>query len=265
VTPKGADADQADADPADPDPAHADQSVDERAAQLAEELSRIQELEISGHLASARRVGEAVRTVIDLLTATSAPPEVLDRAADQLASVVSLLSGYGGDRNYEGLAEASGLGRELAFFDWSPLLGRANPLAPPIQVEITAGMVVGQVRFGSAYEGPPGCVHGGLIAAGFDEVLGLAQSLSGQVGMTGRLTVHYRHPTPLHTDLRFEGRLDAVSGRKVLTSARLYAGGEVTAEATGLFVTISAERFQAMAAHRDRRGLTSSADRRGPR
>ncbi len=125
-------------------------------------------------------------------------------------------------------------------------------------------MIVGYVRFGSAYEGPPGCVHGGLIAAGFDEVLGLTQSLSGQAGMTGRLTVHYRRPTPLHTDLRFEGRLDAVSGRKVLTSCRLYAGEEVTAEATGLFVTIAPERFQAMAAHRDRGGLTSSADQRGP-
>lgn len=243
---------------------YADKSVGERAAELAEELALIQQQAIGDRRTSARRVGEAVRTVIDLLTATSAPPEVLDRASDQLSSVVSLLSGYGADRSYEGLAEASGLGREVAFFDWSPLLGRANPLAPPIQVEVQGGMIVGYVRFGSAYEGPPGCVHGGLIAAGFDEVLGLTQSLSGQAGMTGRLTVHYRRPTPLHTDLRFEGRLDAVSGRKVLTSCRLYAGEEVTAEATGLFVTIAPERFQAMAAHRDRGGLTSSADQRGP-
>ena len=32
--------------------------------------------------------------------------------------------------------------------------------------------VVGHVVFGDAYEGPPGCVHGGFIAAAFDEVLG---------------------------------------------------------------------------------------------
>jgi acyl-coenzyme A thioesterase PaaI-like protein len=235
----------------------------ERATQLAEELARIQQPVDGDRRLSARQVGEAVRTVIDLLTATSAPSEVLDRATEQLTSVASLLSGYGADRSYEGLAEASGLGRDTAFFDWSPLLGRANPLAPPIQLEIKEGVVVGHVRFGSAYEGPPGCVHGGLIAAGFDEVLGLTQSLSGQAGMTGRLTVHYRRPTPLLTDLRFEGRLDGVSGRKVLTSSRLYAGDEVTADATGLFVTIAPERFKAMAANRDRRESATGADQGG--
>ena len=231
---------------------------------LAAELSRIRELPVDDHRLAARRAGEAVRTVIDLLTATSAPPEVLDAVTDQLAAIVSVLSGYGGDRSYEGLAEASGLGRDVSFFDWSPLLGQANPLAAPIEVEIQSRLVVGHVRFGSAYEGPPGCVHGGMIAAGFDEVLGLAQSLSGQAGMTGRLTVHYRRPTPLHTELRFEGRLDSVSGRKVLTSGRLYAADDLTADATGLFITIAADRFQALAANRDRRRLPPGGDQGGP-
>jgi acyl-coenzyme A thioesterase PaaI-like protein len=95
-------------------------------------------------------------------------------------------------------------------------------------------------------------VHGGSIAAAFDEILGLTQSLSGQVGMTGTLTVRYRQPTPLHTDLSFEGRLDGVSGRKVLASAKLYAGEDLTAEATGLFVTITPERFRALSANRER-------------
>ena len=79
-------------------------------------------------------------------------------------------------------------------------------------------------RFGAAYEGPPTCVHGGFVAAAFDEVLGLAQSLGGNPGMTGTLTVRYRKPTPLHTDLRFEATLDGQEGRKLFTSGRVYAG-----------------------------------------
>ena len=63
---------------------------------------------------------------------------------------------------------------------------------------------LGLVRFGSAYEGPPGHVHGGFVAAAFDEVLGYVQSLGGRPGMTGTLTVRYRSPTPLYTELRFE-------------------------------------------------------------
>ena len=104
------------------------------------------------------------------------------------------------------------------------------------------------MRFGSAYEGPPGCVHGGYIAGAFDELLGATQSLSGNPGMTGRLTVHYRSPTPLHTDLRMHGELEKVEGRKIFTHGSLFApetdGGErLCAEAEGLFISIDFGRF----------------------
>ena len=83
-----------------------------------------------------------------------------------------------------------------------------------------------------------------------DELLGLTQSLSGQHGMTGRLTVHYRSPTPLHTELRLEGTLDRSVGRKTLCTGRLYTGEVLCAEAEGLFITVDFGRLQAMiAAH----------------
>ena len=98
---------------------------------------------------------------------------------------------------YEGFAEAANAGEPFGFFDHSPMLGRANPLAPPIRLWLEGDRILGTATFGAAYEGPPGCVHGGYVAAAFDEVLGSTQSLSGSPGMTGRLTVHYRKPTPL--------------------------------------------------------------------
>ena len=201
---------------------------------------------------ASRRAGESVREVISRLTATSAPPEVLDAVTAKMEEAIALLDGHG-SRRYEGYAEASGAADapdDRRFFDWSPQLGAANPLAPPIFIDVEGEIVVGRARFGCAYEGPPGSVHGGFVAAAFDEVLGVAQTLSGQVGMTGTLTIRYRRPTPLHTDLRFEASLDGVSGRKVLTSAKLFAVGQLTAEATALFVSVSAERFSALAANR---------------
>lgn len=224
------------------------------ARRLQEQLEEVRATPVDKRTAAAREVGESFRRAIDLLTATPAPPEVLAEVADLVSSVVSKLEGYGSNRRYEGLAEASGLGHDRAHFDWSPLLGASNPLAPPLVLDVEGDIVVGRGRFGAAYEGPPGCVHGGLVAAAFDEVLGLTQSLSGQVGMTGTLTVRYRRPTPLHTELRWEGRLESVSGRKVTTSSVVIAKGEVTAEATGLFITVSPERFAALAALRERRG-----------
>ena len=112
-------------------------------------------------------------------------------------------------------------------FSESPLAGR-DPPASSTTARCSAGQppgaaarAVGRRRphagpatFGSAYEGPPGCVHGGYVAAAFDEVLGSTQSLAGRPGMTARLTVNYRSPTPLHTELTFAGRVVGVEAAR---------------------------------------------------
>ncbi len=157
---------------------------------------------------------------------------------------------------YEGFGEAANSGDPFAFFDHSPMLGQANPLAPPIELWVDDGVVHGRATFGAAYEGPPGCVHGGFVAAAFDEVLGSTQSLSGRPGMTARLAVDYRKPTPLHTELRFEGELVGVDGRKITTIGRVYAGSLLCAEAEALFVTIDLNRFSDLIAQRAERRPT---------
>ena len=235
------------------DPAGADEPRNEIAAQFAEHLSGVVSAPVEDRIVAARRVGDAFRQAIDHFTATGAPAADLLEIEAMVNDIAERLEAFGARRRYEGTAEASGLGHDRAHFDWSPLLGMANPLAPPLQASFEDGMVVGRVRFGSAYEGPPGCVHGGYVAAAFDEVLGLAQSLSGQVGMTANLTIRYRRPTPLHTDLRFECSLKGVDGRKVTAAGVLLAGDEVTAEAEGLFITVSPQRFAALAELRQRR------------
>ncbi|MGH9302431.1 MAG: PaaI family thioesterase, partial [Acidimicrobiales bacterium] len=153
--------------------------------------------------AELHRLGEATRSVIEHLVAIRAPVEDLARAADLLEDVAAKLADYPQGRLYEGFAESANAGAAAGLFDHSPMLGLANPLAPPIRVDLVDDVVVGKVHFGSAYEGPPGCVHGGFLAAAFDEVLGMTQSMSGRPGMTGTLSIRYRRPTPLHHDLVF--------------------------------------------------------------
>jgi acyl-coenzyme A thioesterase PaaI-like protein len=85
-------------------------------------------------------------------------------------------------------------------------------------------------------------VHGAIIAASFDMLLGLANVASGNPGMTGTLTVRYRRPTPLHTDLSFEARTGERTGRKVIATGTLYANGELTAEAEGVFIALELDR-----------------------
>jgi acyl-coenzyme A thioesterase PaaI-like protein len=206
-----------------------------------EVASRIQEMrnaEVTPRRAEMRRLGDNVRRIIDRMMATKAPEEDLKAAADALDYVATVLEQYPQGRLYESFAESAVAADPHAFFDHSPVMGLANPLAAPLRLEVRDRMVYGEVNFGSAYEGPPGSVHGGYVACAFDEVLGLVQSVGGNPGMTGTLTIRYRRPTPLHTDLRFEARMDRTEGRKIFCSGELYAPDGLCAEADGIFISV---------------------------
>jgi acyl-coenzyme A thioesterase PaaI-like protein len=194
-----------------------------------------------------RRLSAAMREVIERLVTTDAPEAELRGVAERLEQYAAHLRTHPKRTRLEGFAESANAGEDRGFFDYSPLIGLANPLAPPIRLEEREGRVHGSVTFGQAYEGPPGHVHGGFIAASFDEVLGYTQSLAGNPGMTGTLTVVYRAPTPLHVELRFEGRVDRVEGRKIFAAATLHAGERLCAEAEGIFISLGREHFRNLA------------------
>jgi acyl-coenzyme A thioesterase PaaI-like protein len=209
---------------------------------------------------AAWRLADQLRRIIELLTLVDAPAEELARAADAAAAFAERLDEWLPKRtwSYEGFSETSMAGSSMAFFDRSPLIGRANPLAPPIELEIAGegddAHVEGRAIFSAAYEGPPGSVHGGFVAAAFDEVLGMAQGLAGkQMGMTGTLKIVYRSPTPLYEELRFRAGVDRVEGRKIFVKGTCRAGERLTAEAEGIFISVDLEKFAAMMRERDAR------------
>ena len=194
-----------------------------------------------------RRLADAMRLVIERLVPSNAPEEELRTAAEGLERYAEALKSHPRLRRTLGHSEASTAGDVGAFFDQSPLIGLSNPLAPPITVAHTGKRTAhAVVTFGSAYEGPPGSVHGGFVAAAFDEVLGFVQSLSESPGMTGGLSIRYLKPTPLHTELYFEAELIRVEGRKIYTEGRLSAGDVVTATAEAIFITVDLAKMEAL-------------------
>ena len=221
-------------------------------------VDRLHQLPPTERRVAMRRLASAGREVIELMSSSNATAEELESAASSLEAVVELLRGHSSGSAYEGVAEMANAGDLLrerrrmveegdveawAQFDYSPFIGLANPMSPPMRLAYEGDRVVCDVTFGSAYEGPPACVHGGYVAAAFDEVLGAAQSLSGEQGMTARLVTNYRSPTPLHEPLRIEAWLDRREGRKIFVQGRMTAGDRLTAEAEGLFIAFDPEKF----------------------
>lgn len=117
----------------------------------------------------------------------------------------------------------------------SPVTGAANPVAVPLRLRF-GSPTVAQAVYTEQHEGPAGGVHGGVLAASFDEVLGIAQMAAGVAGYTGTLEVRYLSVTPLHTVVTIEAGVADRDGRRLRMWARASAAGRVCAEATGVFV-----------------------------
>jgi len=126
----------------------------------------------------------------------------------------------------------------MQLFPYSPVVGRGNAIAPPVEFKVEEGVIQGRVRFGSQYCGPPNHVHGGVVAAVMDELLGAVNVVNGVGAMTGTLTVRYSRPTPLFEEIRMEGRTAGTDGRKVYARGEMRHGDRLLAEAEGVFIKV---------------------------
>lgn len=187
-------------------------------------------------------LADALRRITTTSVGRPLGDEELRRAAADLAAVADRLERAAGPGRRD-RSQPDPAGHPQDFFPTSPVIGFANPLAPPVVVEAAEGELRGTAYFDYQYEGPPTCVHGGVIAMVFDELLGAANIAAGCPAMTGTLTVRYRRPTPLRTELRLEARCTGRSGRKVMTWGGIFQGDVLLAEAEGIFIELVPERF----------------------
>lgn len=193
-----------------------------------------------------RRLADATRAVLQHTHTSTADDDPIVRATELIERAAAILAEGPHGRGYHGQAGA-GDDAPHGFIAYSPISGPFNALSAPTVISATENQIIAKVTYGDAHEGPPGCLHGGLIAAVFDEVLGFAQALSGTPGMTGRLEVTYRSPTPLHQELTVIGTYTGTNGRKVMTEGRIMAGDRLCAEAVGTFITVKGEHFAKLA------------------
>jgi len=97
--------------------------------------------------------------------------------------------------------------------------------------------LMARIWFGPAAEGPVGYVHGGSMAALLDESMGLAVLLTGSLAFTAKLTVKYRKMLPLGSVVTLEAKVKHASGKRVLTTGRIYnMKAEVISKGEGFFI-----------------------------
>ena len=100
------------------------------------------------------------------------------------------------------------------------------------------------MRFGRDAEGAPGLVHGGLLATFADEVMGFVQHGGNAVRLTAEMTIRYRQPTPLHTELRCRAHPAGSTRRRFHVRAAITTADDdtnVLAEADATYVLLRAD------------------------
>lgn len=122
--------------------------------------------------------------------------------------------------------------------------GVANPVGLHLSFLLAEdGTVVCNHTVPDTYEGPPGYVHGGLIATLLDETMSKAVRSHGLVAMTRHMSVDYSRPVPSAAPIRLEGVLVRSEGRKHWAEARILNPEGVTlAHSQALFIEVQPRR-----------------------
>lgn len=184
-----------------------------------------------------------VRALIDASVVAEAPPAALQAATAAVEAALAALAPHVPATRGPRYPFGASFDSVADIMPFDPIMGPLSPLAPPITFSVEDGVSVGRVCFGAPWEGPPGCVHGGVLALAFDQVLNVANLLDGVAGPTKRLTLTFRKPTPLGVGLRFEGRVERRAEREIHSRGRLLRDdGTVTVEAEGVFAVLSPGR-----------------------
>ena len=175
-----------------------------------------------------------VRELIRLALHTDADPDSIDAARTAIRTANDVLRSRQPDES-QMVRHAVG-GRPVV---WSnAVIGLRNAIAPPLTIhhDDDGTRCWSEFTLNSAYEGPPGLVHGGVCALVLDHVLGEAASAGLTKPLfTGTLTVRFVRGTPLGR-LRADAAVERTEGVKSFVSGHLSDGEGITVEAEGIFI-----------------------------
>jgi len=120
--------------------------------------------------------------------------------------------------------------------------GRENPYGLKLEFyETSPGEVVVEYTVPEQFQGYPGVVHGGVVAAMLDEVTGRVHmgGYPPRFMFTARLDVRYRKNVPIGEPLRIVGHAGKSKERIAIATAQIYGpDGDLLAEAEAMLVNV---------------------------
>ncbi|OBG64989.1 MULTISPECIES: hypothetical protein [unclassified Mycobacterium] len=168
----------------------------------------------------------AMRRLSSLLVSLEHPHPAVDTMLAKFAEWERELSAVAPRDNAPRMGDVADDPRRV-YLNHATDIGAYNPCFPEYRFDdLDADKATGRVNFPLVYEGPPGLVHGGFLGVFFDCVIQHHNCVTGLSGKTRSLTVTFRRPTPISTELRFDIARSQIE-RGIASTARLLLDGEV--------------------------------------
>lgn len=175
------------------------------------------------------------RLTRDLITALVTEDDV-DALAVQVADLAARLADAAADPRAVRVEDSDLVPNHIER-DVSPASSVRNPIAPPMRIVPDGDGYRCDLTLPLQYQGPPGRVHGGIVATLVDHLLGHAAALAGPArSMTRYLTINYDGGTPIGKPITVRGRVARHEGRKRFMEAEVVCDGEVCVRAEGLWI-----------------------------
>lgn len=177
---------------------------------------------------------QALRRLLQAGTAVEASPTELNRLARSIHALADKMTALPQSDHFD-------VPDHCLNGSYSAIGGRLNPLLPFMELEPAKDdplRVQSRIELPFHYKGPPGAVHGGIVAALHDQILGSISRLHGRPSVTASLKVDYRRPALFDTPLDLCAWVDRIDGRKMWARSICEQGGSVISEGEALLVVV---------------------------
>jgi acyl-coenzyme A thioesterase PaaI-like protein len=200
--------------------------------------------EVGPQWSARRSLADSLRELLERCVRTEADTEALQAAQALVVQATELLP--------MGPTAADAF-RDLSYFeapgewiDRGALMGRCNPVAPPMDIHTEDGHSASTVVLGERHVGAPGIAHGGILAACFDQLCGHCAVFSGHPGLTVGLDIRYKKPAHVHVPLDFEAKITSVRKRLVTVEGSCTWKGQLVGSCKAVFMVLDSAQGEAL-------------------
>jgi hypothetical protein len=176
-------------------------------------------------LDETRALAAVLRDLMGTALALEHPTDEVRDLIEELRTAQRRLAALGPTNLQPRIGQTSDT-EQRVYLDHSRDVGDYNACFPVYEMHAHDDRAEGRVSFPVVYEGPPGIVHGGFLALFFDCALTQLNCDMGLAGKTRSLSVRYRRPAPILTELEFVGER-AVAEGSIAATGELRLDGTV--------------------------------------